>query len=278
VTNMMSSHTNGTGGRPNGHEPSAGVAGETLGDHPDGDVDERRSDSMRAGRAGATRTDMPSAGHSTQEAGRRSWIPATMTVRTSVAVTIAALLAGLVVVDWTLLARNERLRGELLDRQMSLYPKAGTVVPSLDGVSTDGTPLHVEMVGDSQATVLFVFSSTCSICAVNWPYWEYLARNIDRSRYRIVYANLADSLPAGYLRERYFAPQAAVFGKLDPRAVVAYSLSVTPVVAVIDPGGVIRELWIGRSHPDDERNINEALGVANRGSSSSAAAPPGDSR
>lgn len=275
---MMPNHIRGTGGRPNGHEPCAGVAGETLGDHPDGDVDECGSASMRAGPAGATRTDMPPAGHSTTEAGHRSWIPATMTVRTSVAVMIAAIVAGLVVVDWTLLARNERLRRALLDRQMSLYPKAGTVVPSLDGVSADGTPLHVELGGDSRATVLFVFSSTCPICAVNWPYWEYLARNIDRSRYRIVYANLADSLPTGYLRERYFAPQAAVFGTLDPRAVVAYSLSVTPVVAVIDPGGVIRELWIGRSHPDDERNINEALGVANRGSSSSAAAPPGDSR
>jgi len=192
---------------------------------------------------------------------RSSWMAASISVRMPAALIIGALVVGLVTVNWIFLARNQHLQRALVERQKSLYPKVGTVVPSFDGVALDGTPLHVDSRGDSRPTLLLIFSSTCPICEVNWPYWEHLAQSIDRNRYRVVYVNLSESLPASYLQKHYFAPEAVVFAKLDPKAVVAYSFSVTPVVAVIGPDGVIQRLWIGRSHLDEQRSIDETLGL-----------------
>lgn len=157
------------------------------------------------------------------------------------------LCTALTAADWSLVLLNGRLDRALKERQRAAQPKPGDVITSLAGVSPSGGVVDVPL--NSRPTVLFVFSTTCPICVANWKNWESLARSIDTKQFRVLYANLADSLPASFVAEHYFLPEAQVIGKVDPTNQVDYRLVWSPMILVIDHNSVVRHVWLGYTGP-----------------------------
>lgn len=141
-----------------------------------------------------------------------------------------------------------------------MAPRVGTEVPALEGLSTAGTPLSVGYKGEHRPTLLFVFSTQCPICTVNWPTWESLAQGIDPSRYRVVYVNLSHSLTPEYLALHHLLGS-LVIAELDPKARFAYNLNLTPTVVLVAPAGRIQKVWLGMSKGNDLLDLKGTLGI-----------------
>src|SRR5487761_1942320 len=123
-----------------------------------------------------------------------AWMKQTISVQKPLVAVLAALMIGLLTADYFLLLQVRKADLAARARTMSLALKVGEAVPPLDGVALDGTPVNIPYAGDKRHTIIFVFSTSCLICAANWPNWKELAEHIDANRYRVVYANLSDSL------------------------------------------------------------------------------------
>jgi hypothetical protein len=159
-----------------------------------------------------------------------------------------------------LLRENKSLTLALRGETASLAPTIGMLVPALDGISSDGTAVSIGYKGEQRATLLFVFSTECSICTKNWPRWEALARQIDSTRYRVVYANLSHSLKSEYLSAHHLLGS-TVLAEVDPKSQYAYNLSLTPAVLMISPAGQIDKTWLGLSKESDLRDLERSLHI-----------------
>lgn len=143
-----------------------------------------------------------------------------------------------------------------------MYPEMGTRISSIAGVASDGTAMVFRPGVDGRDTLLFLYSTECPICDLNWPFWERLARSPDANKYRIVYANIAGAMTDAYSQAHYFLPGAPVFATIDPRHKEAYRLSVSPALFVVGTDGVVKRLWLGRSDDDDKAKIISALAAS----------------
>lgn len=92
--------------------------------------------------------------------------------------------------------------------------------------------------------MLFVFSTTCRICDLNWRSWETLASGLDGAHYNLVYANIGQGLTSKYLSDHPIA-RTAVFDQLDPRDIVELNLRATPITILLDVDGRVEQVWLG---------------------------------
>lgn len=192
------------------------------------------------------------------------WLQTPVSAGRCTASLLVFITLALLAADLVLLRHNRTLERALQESQRSLYPQLGTQISSLAGTASDGSALEFRPGGGARDTLLFLYSTECPICDLNWPFWEHLARSPDTNKYRIVYANIAGAMTDAYSQSHYFLPDAPVFATIDPRHKEAYRLSVSPALFVVGTDGVVKRLWLGRSDDDDKAKIISTLAASAR--------------
>ena len=140
----------------------------------------------------------------------------------------------------------------------ALLPALGTKISKLDGVGLDGARVSVLFPADGAKTVLFVFSTTCRVCDLNWPAWQGIVDSLNHRSYRVVYANIHSSLSSAYLTERGVLG-GILFADLDPHSVVALNLGLTPLTVLLGRDGAVEEVWAGLLEGDELAGVRETL-------------------
>jgi hypothetical protein len=170
---------------------------------------------------------------------------------------LAALTILLVCLNAALVVQNRHLkaRGQTA---AALLPAPGTKISKLDGMGPDGARVSVLFPTDGAKTVLFVFSTVCHYCDLNWSAWHTIVSSLNHSSYRAVYVNIRSSLSTAYLTE-HGVYGGTVFAELDPRSIVALKLGLTPMTVLLGPDGAVEEAWPGLLEGDDLTSVREAL-------------------
>lgn len=199
----------------------------------------------------------------------RAWFLKPLRRLLSESVSVHPLLVGLAIAsigalftaDWMLLRYTNRLESALQERAASLAPTKGVQVPPMQGWTTAGEVVTVDYSTDPRKTLLLVFSTDCALADANWDYWEAMATQIDTSRFRLVYANIATSFPEHYIRTHHFHPDALVLTRVDPQSAVDYSLSLSPMVLLLGADATIEAVWLGVMKEASRRAIESALSI-----------------
>src|SRR5690348_15542435 len=106
-----------------------------------------------------------------------------------VALAAAIGFAGILALNFALIRQNRHLKAELA-APPALLPKIGTRIDQLAGVALDGSQARVLFDGQARRTLLFVFSTRCAVCNLNWPQWQAITRSVPSQNFRLVYANI----------------------------------------------------------------------------------------
>lgn len=176
-------------------------------------------------------------------------------------VVLTAAFIALIWSNWMLLDRTRSLNDALGRRTASVGPQVGEVLPPLAGVDLAGHPIRVDYESEERATLLFTFSPKCGLCDSNWPYWESIARQVDDTRYRVLYVNTSSELDPEYLETHFFHPESTVLAGVDPQTLSDYGLLATPILTVIDPKGVVKKTWLGVTEFEDLDGMEALLSV-----------------
>jgi hypothetical protein len=171
-----------------------------------------------------------------------SGIP-TYAIRKPVAAVLALGALAILGLNVALVLQNRALKQEM-SAPPALLPQVGTRISSLEGVGLDGSRLVISFGGQSDETLLFVFSTRCGVCGLNWPQWQSIARSIKDKPYRLVYANTAPLLDAEYARQDQIEG-ATVFTQLDPRLQLELNLRITPLTVLFGSDGRLEKVWPG---------------------------------
>ena len=180
------------------------------------------------------------------------WSVETYAIPKPLAFGVLMAVAGLILVSVLILKRDRSLMNV---QARSLEPPRGFVMPPLQGVDFHGQIIRVPFDQDGRPTLLFVFSTTCRLCELNWPAWQSLKKLHEAGLARIVYANISSPLTEDYLR-RYDLDKASVFAELDPRVMTLANILVTPQTILLSPHGEVENVWSGVLTPEQLSEIN----------------------
>lgn len=160
------------------------------------------------------------------------------------------------------------LQNRTLKREMAappaLLPQVGTKIERLEGVALDGSKIQVQLTGQDEETLLFVFSTRCAVCTLNWPQWQAISRSGQGRPLRLVYANIESPLGREYAK-RYGIEDATVFAQLDPRYEVALNLRLTPLTILLGTDGEVEHVWAGLLEGEQLSDWGRRLGLTNLG-------------
>jgi len=170
---------------------------------------------------------------------------------------LAALTILLVCLNVALVVQNRQLKTRR-EAAAALLPALGTKISKLDGIGPDGARISVLFPTDGAKTVLFVFSTACHFCDLNWGAWQGIVSSLNHRSYREVYVNIRSSLSSGYLTEHGIYG-GTVFAELDPRSTVALSLGLTPMTLLLGRDGAVEEVWPGLLEGDDLASVRDAV-------------------
>ncbi|MGH9732094.1 MAG: hypothetical protein ACRD4A_10360 [Candidatus Acidiferrales bacterium] len=157
--------------------------------------------------------------------------PPTYEVRKSVALILCGMALGILGLNVALALQNRTLKEEIA-APPAMLPSVGAKVRQLQGVALDGSKIQVLFTGQGKRTLLFVFSTECGVCDLNWPQWDAIARSVQSKQYRLVYANIQSALTNQYVQQ-YGIKDALVFARLDPRSEVALNLRLQRHVLIV---------------------------------------------
>jgi peroxiredoxin len=197
--------------------------------------------------------------HTPSQAGTRMSNAPTYAIRKPVAVILFAGTLAILGLNVALVLQNRTLKKEMA-APPALLPQVGTKIGQLEGAALDGSRLQVSLVGQSEKTLLFVFSTQCGVCDLNWPKWESIAQSVKGRPLRLVYANIASPLSREYA-ERYGIGNATVFTQLDPRYEAAVNLRLTPLTILLGSDGEVEHVWVGLLEGQQLLELQRTLGL-----------------
>ena len=168
-----------------------------------------------------------------------------------------ALSAVLLVLNIALILQNRALKAPDVV-PASMLPSRGARVDKIAGLSLNGTPMQVGFGGDHRRTLLYVFSTTCGVCKVNWPNWQAINKTADTRSFRLMYANINSEMSKNYL-DSHGLPADKVFAQLDSRSRAALNLQVTPLTIMLGDDGTIERYWAGALQQEDLSEIQKLM-------------------
>lgn len=186
----------------------------------------------------------------------RAWttlaIPPKVKVGPMIRMPVAAL--SLVVLSSTaanvaLIAINHKLAHQIELLHEEQVVRKGVVLPPLKGVDLSGKAAYVDYKTGEQPTVLFVFSSTCSVCAKTWPQWDSVLATQKGMGWRPVFVNLGDPVTADYVAS-HSLDHYTTLDDITKDTVLSYRLFFTPETILLDGEGRVENVWIGQLSPD----------------------------
>jgi len=97
-------------------------------------------------------------------------------------VTLLVLSCVVFCLNVALVVQNRALKAEVAVPR-ALLPQIGTKIGKLDGVGLTGSRIELPFGGDNRKTLLFVFSTTCHFCDLNWPAWRKVSQSTGAGQY-----------------------------------------------------------------------------------------------
>ena len=167
------------------------------------------------------------------------------------------LCLALVIVNVALQRQNSKLAVALEDVRYARGPRPGGTLRELSGHDALGGPVVFNFSSQKNRTLLLVLSAWCGACTENWPRWLDVARRVTPA-VQVVYADVADSVSADYLR-RFGVPQSRFLTRIDLPTRWVHDLRETPQTIVLGPAGRIERVWLGVLTQNDVNAIAALL-------------------
>jgi hypothetical protein len=169
--------------------------------------------------------------------------------------TVLSLL--LVVMNFALLMKTHDLTrtAQVLDARQR--PPVGLPFPSLHGLTPTGGRLDLDTSNLTTKVLVFVLSSNCEACEINWPTWERLASS--DKQIRTLFVDLPGTATAEYLKRHHLTGETVLSG-LDPRMQIGLNIRATPTTVILDKHGKIVHSWTGVLAKSDETEALRSLG------------------
>jgi peroxiredoxin len=168
--------------------------------------------------------------------------------------------AVLLLVNVLLAQQNKKLRVLASRPDRTLEVRAGTVLPTLEGVGSHGNRHSISYGQDARKTVLLVFSPRCRACGENLLNWDAIINGIDRRSFRLFAISL-QSKGFNEYADRYRVNDLTILTEVDPKYRVAYNLALTPQTILIGVDGKVERVWTGLFQKEDKKEIEQALNV-----------------
>jgi thioredoxin-related protein len=122
----------------------------------------------------------------------------------------------------------------------------GSKLKELPGVGYAKRPL----------TLVLFERSGCQFCTQSMPFYQTLARTIDRTRVQFVAASLeAKSTTEEYLHQH--GVDADVIVQLDSPA--SHPINGTPTLVLVDNRGIVQDSWVGLLDSRGEQDVTRSL-------------------
>jgi hypothetical protein len=184
---------------------------------------------------------------------------------------LSMLLAAfcLVAVDCDLFWQNRDLKESLNNATAGLRPSIGSTVPPLTGVDLSASPVAVQYGGDARPTLLLVFQPDCDACAANWPLWDDLLSRLDRSRVRVVFANIGNPVSPAFAKAHRLENEIVV-AKVDTSSLSVYNVIFSPETILISRVGKVADIWVGSLRRDVASDIRHEVNTLALGSATTA--------
>jgi hypothetical protein len=186
--------------------------------------------------------------------------PLVCEVNSKVAALLMIVGVVLLLVNVLLAQQNKKLKMLASKPDRALEIKAGTMLPTLEGIDSDGNRQSISYGQDARKTVLLVFSPRCRVCGENLPNWEAIINGIDRESFRLFAISLQSQGVKEYA-SRHGINGVTILTEIDSKYRVAYNLALTPQTILIGSDGKAERVWTGLLHGEDKREIERALNV-----------------
>ncbi|MBO0860213.1 MAG: hypothetical protein J2P21_17425 [Chloracidobacterium sp.] len=176
--------------------------------------------------------------------------------------TLAMLVLGtlLLLVNVLLARQNQKLKilAGRPDRALEVRP--GTKLPPLEGFDVDGNRHTIAYSRDSRKTILLVISPRCRACEQSLPNLKAIVNGLDQKSFRLAAVSLQSEGLKEYMYRRGL-DRVPVLTEVDPKLRVAYNLSLTPQIILIDAGGAVEKVWTGLLRGEDKHGVESTLNV-----------------
>lgn len=182
-------------------------------------------------------------------------------IRKSAALVLCVGVVALIGLNIALLLQNRKLKQQLV-APPDLVPKIGTRIDALEGIALNGSKIRLPFTGQGKETLLFVFSTDCGVCSLNWPTWQSIAQSIPNGSYRLAYADVMSHMTETYAQE-YRIAGAPVFAELDAQNQAALNLRLTPLTILLSSNGEVERVWVGLLEGKQLSDLERRLGLAN---------------
>lgn len=157
----------------------------------------------------------------------------------------------LLVLNIFLIIQNSRLK-TLVEQSKQLVTDEGYTFSTLKIKQLDGLEEEVNLADGEHNTLLLVFKTTCQYCIQQYPYWNQLTGNLDKSRWRVLAVTSESDLDKikNHLIEHNLTNIRA--GAISPQVVTDTRMLLTPMTLVLDPAGNVKKVWAGLWKKDFE--------------------------
>lgn len=183
----------------------------------------------------------------------------TYVIKRPLALVLLVGVLAILALNVALILQNRTLKRDIV-APPALLPQVGTTFQELEGVGLDGSKLQVSFARQRNETLLFVFSTRCGVCTLNWPHWQSIARALQGRPVRLVYANIQSPFNPGYAGQ-YGIRNATVFAQLDPRYEAALNLQATPITLLVSTDGRVDGVWAGLLEDGQLSDLLRTLGI-----------------
>lgn len=108
----------------------------------------------------------------------------------------------------------------------------------------------------SNRTIVLGLSTTCHLCAESAPFYQRVVDACKREHVRVL-AVLPQPVSQA---ESYLKSKNLIVNEVRQAALQDLKIKGTPTVVLVDKAGIVRDAWVGKLPPDEEKLVLDELG------------------
>jgi peroxiredoxin len=163
-----------------------------------------------------------------------------------------------------LVYQNRQLR-QMIDDPSRFFEKTlqtGQTVPAIRAGDVNGNEIGLTYSPQSPFTLVLWFSPTCSSCEDNFGFWEDIHHLRNPEKLRIIGFCACTSMEGKELVSTK-SLEFPILAATDPSIVDLYKGNLLPQTILINPDGLIRNVWPGALLESQKKEILSILGSLN---------------
>ena len=134
----------------------------------------------------------------------------------------------------------------------------GIHLPAFKGVDRNGKPVVIDPKNAGTATVLFVFSPTCSICARNWRNWNSVLESQGKLGWRPIFVNVGNHTTVDF-QNSHGLEHYMIVEEVAKDTALSYRLFHTPETIVLSRSGEVMYVQDGELSPSAITSLSQKL-------------------